>query len=95
MRNRELIKLLEQYPDDAEVLVRGYESGWETLAGIEERTLAHRVESEPDWIGRWFDPQHLPAEIAQESSSSWMQPIEPATIDRTETVITLHGSHAL
>ena len=59
MTVKELVKLLEKYPDDLRVVVNGYEDGYDDISP--ERVFTIRIQLDAgthDWEGQHGDPPY-------------------------------------
>lgn len=51
MTKQELIKLLDSYPDDTRIIIRGYEGGYCDIDSLEERDINLDVHTDKWWYG--------------------------------------------
>lgn len=54
---KDLRKLLEEYPDDMRVIIRGYEGGFNDVRGIKTVEIKLNVH-ESWWMGKHDEPSH-------------------------------------
>lgn len=59
MTAAELIAILQNYPGDTEILVEGYESGWDRIHQVDETTVVEVVEP-ADYDGQFQKENELP-----------------------------------
>jgi hypothetical protein len=53
----QLISLLQEYPSDLQVVVRGYEEGYNHLSELIPRKLKPHPEREMDYYGEFIDAE--------------------------------------
>ena len=59
MTVKELVELLEKYPDDLRIVVNGYEDGYDDI--LPERISTTKIQLDagtPDWEGQHSDPHY-------------------------------------
>ncbi len=56
MNIRQLIELLEQYPDDMPVVVQSYEAGYDPVTDVRQLTVAE-VEDKAWYVGVYADAE--------------------------------------
>lgn len=66
MKISQLIQLLSSYPADTEVLVEGYENGYDPLHSVHMGTLA-KVLNAADYDGLFDAPENLILDVAGET----------------------------
>lgn len=57
MKVSELIDALKTMPTDAQVLVQGYESGYDDIVRLEERPVVKNADTN-DWDGEYDDAEN-------------------------------------
>ncbi len=60
MTVKELVELLNKYPDDLRVVVNGYEDGYDDISP--ERIFTRKIQLDAgthDWEGQHNDPVHI------------------------------------
>lgn len=68
MTVKELVKLLEKYPDDLRVVVNGYEDGYDDISP--ERILTRKIRLDGgvhDWEGKHGDPPYESEETTDDT----------------------------
>lgn len=66
MKASQLIQLLSSYPPDTEVLVEGYENGYDPLHSVHMQTLA-KVLNAADYDGLLDAPENLILDVTGET----------------------------
>jgi len=66
MKVSQLIQLLSSYPTDTEVLVEGYENGYDPLHSVHMQTLA-KVLNAADYDGLFDAPENLVLDVTGET----------------------------